>query len=75
LRFEPVFDYEQVLVVAKNHPFSRRKYVVPSELESETLITYPVEIERLDVYSQFLAFITLARANRGAAASGGLRSR
>src|SRR6185436_1974820 len=25
-----------------------------SELEGETLITYPVEIERLDVYSQFL---------------------
>jgi LysR family transcriptional regulator for metE and metH len=54
LRFEPVFDYEQVLVVAKDHPFARRKYVVPSELESQTLITYPVEIERLDVYSQFL---------------------
>jgi LysR family transcriptional regulator for metE and metH len=54
LRFEPVFDYEQVLVVAKDHPFARRKYVGPSELESETLITYPVEIERLDVYSQFL---------------------
>jgi LysR family transcriptional regulator for metE and metH len=54
LRFEPVFDYEQVLVVAKDHPFARRKYVLPVELESETLITYPVEIERLDVYSQFL---------------------
>jgi LysR family transcriptional regulator for metE and metH len=54
LRFEPVFDYEQVLVVGKAHPFAGRKYVVPDELESETLITYPVEIERLDVYSQFL---------------------
>jgi LysR family transcriptional regulator, regulator for metE and metH len=54
LRFEPVFDYEQVLVVAKGHPFAGRAYVVPSELEGETLITYPVEIERLDVYSQFL---------------------
>ena len=54
LRFEPVFDYEQVLVVAKGHPFAGRTYVVPAELEAETLITYPVEIERLDVYSQFL---------------------
>jgi LysR family transcriptional regulator, regulator for metE and metH len=54
LRFEPVFDYEQVLVVGKDHPFARRKYVLPDELASETLITYPVEIERLDVYSQFL---------------------
>jgi LysR family transcriptional regulator, regulator for metE and metH len=54
LQFEPVFDYEQVLVVSKQHPFAKRAYVVPAELESETLITYPVEIERLDVYSQFL---------------------
>jgi LysR family transcriptional regulator, regulator for metE and metH len=54
LRFEPVFDYEQVLVVGKDHPFARRKYVMPDELESQILITYPVEIERLDVYSQFL---------------------
>jgi|SRR6478735_1076077 len=54
LLFEPVFDYEQVLVVAKKHPFAGRAYVSPVELELETLITYPVEIERLDVYSQFL---------------------
>jgi len=54
LHFEPVFDYEQVLVVAKQHSFAGRAYVSPGELEQETLITYPVEIERLDVYSQFL---------------------
>jgi len=54
LQFEPVFDYEQVLVVGKTHPFAGRAYVLPAELERETLITYPVEIERLDVYSQFL---------------------
>lgn len=54
LLFEPVFDYEQVLVVGRHHRFVERAYVVPSELESETLITYPVEVERLDVYSQFL---------------------
>jgi LysR family transcriptional regulator for metE and metH len=54
LHFEPVFDYEQVLVVGSAHPFAERAYVVPAELEGETLITYPVEIERLDVYSQFL---------------------
>jgi LysR family transcriptional regulator for metE and metH len=54
LHFEPVFAYEQVLVVSKEHPFAAREYVIPAELEGETLITYPVEIERLDVYSQFL---------------------
>lgn len=54
LHFEPVFGYEQVLIVSRQHPFADRAYVVPAELESETLITYPVEVERLDVYSQFL---------------------
>jgi len=54
LHFEPVFDYEQVLVVAKQHSLAHRAYVSPAELERETLITYPVELERLDVYSQFL---------------------
>ncbi|HEU5072531.1 MAG TPA: LysR family transcriptional regulator [Polyangiaceae bacterium] len=54
LSFEPVFDYEQVLVVGQRHPLASRDYVIPSDLEGETLITYPVEIERLDVYSQFL---------------------
>jgi len=54
LTFEPVFDYEQVLVVPRGHALAKRRYVVPADLESETLITYPVERERLDVYSQFL---------------------
>jgi LysR family transcriptional regulator for metE and metH len=54
LRFLPVFDYEQVLVVGKEHPFARLPYVLPRQLSDETLITYPVEIERLDIYTQFL---------------------
>ena len=55
LHFEPVFDYEQVLVVAGCHPFAQQAYVKPAQLAGETLITYPVSPERLDVYTQFLA--------------------
>ncbi|HMN81191.1 MAG TPA: LysR family transcriptional regulator [Burkholderiaceae bacterium] len=54
LRFEPVFDYEQVLVVASGHPLARASYVRPQQLASEVLITYPVTTERLDIYNQFL---------------------
>ena len=54
LRFDPVFDYEQVLVVAENHPFATLRYVKPDQLADETLITYPVETDRLDIYNQFL---------------------
>lgn len=54
LTFEPVFDYEQVLVVARNHPLAQAQQAEPEQLRNEVLITYPVEIERLDVYNQFL---------------------
>jgi LysR family transcriptional regulator, regulator for metE and metH len=54
LRFEPVFDYEQVLVVAENHRLAGERYVKPEQLVDETLIAYPVETDRLDIYNQFL---------------------
>lgn len=54
LRFIPVFDYEQVLVVAKDHPLANADYIVPEDMTAETLISYPVEIERLDIYNQFM---------------------
>jgi LysR family transcriptional regulator for metE and metH len=54
LLFTPVFDYEQVLVVRREHRLAGKKYVSPNELLEETLITYPVAIERLDIYKQFL---------------------
>lgn len=54
LRFVPVFDYEQVLVVARDHRLARAAFVEPQQLTPEVLISYPVPIERLDIYNQFL---------------------
>ena len=54
LKFEPVFDYEQVLVVGKDHALASVAYVKPQQLTQEVLISYPVDIERLDIYNQFL---------------------
>jgi LysR family transcriptional regulator for metE and metH len=54
LTFTPVFDYEQVLVVHKDHPWAGQDEVRPEQLNEETLITYPVPIERLDIYNLFL---------------------
>ncbi|MCE1249523.1 MAG: LysR family transcriptional regulator [Comamonadaceae bacterium] len=54
LRFVPVFDYEQVLVVAAGHPLAGCAFVLPGQLAPETLITYPVATDRLDIYTQFL---------------------
>lgn len=52
--FSPVFDYELVMVMAAEHVLCDRDFCVPEDVLNETLITYPVSVERLDVYSQFL---------------------
>ncbi|MBK1689983.1 LysR substrate-binding domain-containing protein [Rubrivivax gelatinosus] len=54
LRFEPVFDYEQVLVVQRGHRLAGARQVQPGDLAQEVLITYPVAPERLDVFTRFL---------------------
>lgn len=54
LEFVPVFDYEQVLVVASDHPLAQADHVLPRHLSDQVLITYPVATDRLDIYNQFL---------------------
>jgi LysR family transcriptional regulator, regulator for metE and metH len=54
LRFTPVFDYEQVLVVPEAHTLADAAHVTPEQVAQEVLITYPVETDRLDIYTQFL---------------------
>lgn len=54
LRFEAVFDYEQVLAVSGSHALASAQHIEPAALRGEVLITYPVATDRLDVYTQFL---------------------
>jgi len=54
LHFQPVFDYEQVLVVGDDHALAKEAYVTPEQLAHEVLITYPVGTDRLDIYTHFL---------------------
>jgi LysR family transcriptional regulator for metE and metH len=54
LLYKPVFDYEQVLVVANTHSLAGLSYVRAEQLSDQVLITHPVERERLDIYQQFL---------------------
>ncbi len=52
--FLPLFDYEPVFVAAANHPLAQKPYIEPEDFRDETLITYPVDRARLDVFSQLL---------------------
>lgn len=54
LRFVPLFDYQAVLVVSPDHALAAQACVQPADLACETLITYPVDEDRLDVFSHFL---------------------
>jgi LysR family transcriptional regulator, regulator for metE and metH len=52
--FTPLFDYELVLVVHEAHRLAARDSALPHDLLDEELITFPVSLERLDVYTRFL---------------------
>ncbi|EKF73904.1 transcriptional activator MetR [Alcanivorax hongdengensis A-11-3] len=54
VRYVPLFRYELVLAVARQSPLAAQKWIDPQTLSELTLITYPVERERLDVFTAFL---------------------
>ncbi|MBK8972566.1 MAG: LysR family transcriptional regulator [Hahellaceae bacterium] len=54
LKFEPVFDFEQILVLSASHRLAGQFYLNAEDLRDEVLLTYPVSVDRLDIYTQFL---------------------
>ncbi len=52
--FTPIFDYDAVFVAAAQHPLAQKPHVEAADFADQTLITYPVEASRLDVFSQLL---------------------
>ena len=50
----PLFSYEQMLALSRHHPLASKTYIEPEDLSAETIITYPVEKERLELFRQFL---------------------
>ena len=54
IHYQPLFDYAPTLVVPAGHPLMEKGYAEPQDLAAETLITYPMDRARLDVFSQFL---------------------
>ena len=50
----PLFAYEMQLALAADHRLADQPFINPADLAGETLITYPVERHRLDVFTRFL---------------------
>lgn len=54
ITYFPIFSYEAQLAVAKKHPLVEKPWAEPRDLADEVVITYPVDRERLDLFSGFL---------------------
>ena len=52
--YTPLFRYEVLLATASDHSLAARRSIAPRDLTDQTLITYPVGPDRLDVFSGFL---------------------
>ncbi|MYI67429.1 MAG: LysR family transcriptional regulator [Boseongicola sp. SB0673_bin_14] len=52
--FSALFDYEPVFVASSQHPLAVKDFVVADDFRDETLITYPVDRSRLDVFTELL---------------------
>ncbi|MFC3396875.1 HTH-type transcriptional regulator MetR [Brenneria rubrifaciens] len=54
LHYSPLFDFEVRLVLAPDHPLVGKEKIEPEDLGAETLMIYPVQRQRLDVWRNFL---------------------
>lgn len=54
ITFAPLFDYAPMLVVPSGHPLVEKGHAEPQDLADQTLISYPMDRARLDVFGQFL---------------------
>ncbi|UVK79425.1 MAG: DNA-binding transcriptional dual regulator MetR [Sodalis sp. Ffu] len=54
LYYAPIFDYEVRLVLAPAHPLALQLVISPNDLVEETLLIYPVQRNRLDIWRYFL---------------------
>lgn len=52
--YVPLFSYELVLAVSESNPLAAVKHVLPEQFLDQTLITYPVDRQRLDIFTAFL---------------------
>ena len=54
LKYIPLFKYESMLAIPLNHIFRSQPHVLPCDLANQVLITYPVDRNRLDIFTRFL---------------------
>ena len=54
ITYVPLFGYEALLAIDNHHALRDKPYLEPSDIAHQTLITYPIERTRLDIFTRFL---------------------
>jgi len=54
ISYIPLFSYQSMLALSRHHRLANNTFINAEDLAQETLITYPVEVERLDIFNEFL---------------------
>lgn len=54
IHYVPLFRYELLIALSPLHALAEQDYIEPHQLSNETLIIYPVERDRLDIFKYFL---------------------
>jgi LysR family transcriptional regulator for metE and metH len=52
--FHPLFSYEVLALLSHHHPLVRKPYLTARDFRNETLVTYPIPDERLDLVRDVL---------------------
>lgn len=53
--FHPLFAYLMPAILGKKHPLAKKQHLTARDFANETLITYPIPDERLDLIRQVLS--------------------
>lgn len=64
VHYHPLFRFEIIALIAKDHALAERDYLVAQDFANDTLITYPVPDDMLDVVRQVLAPAGVITAGR-----------
>lgn len=62
----PLFGFEMLALLPPGHPLARKKALAPADFAGQTLITYPVPADRLDLVRRVLAPAGIEPARREA---------
>ncbi|MEZ5685394.1 MAG: LysR family transcriptional regulator [Paracoccaceae bacterium] len=54
LTFNPLFDYHPTFVAAAANPLAQKPFVEAGDFADQTLITYPVDRSRIDIFTKLL---------------------